>query len=157
MAREGKLRRHCVSVEVSEQSPHCVLLDNVDHGLVFTKHPSFMATLTRVAMGTISDVLTGEVKVRGISFLKGPCRTGIQCFQTLLRGRVLGLWELGLGPGALLRIHMSDNCFFLETTLAIDWGFQSNLLQQLLVSSPKENCIGARSPQEEIFLQSLLN
>lgn len=77
-------------------------------------------------MGAISDiVLTSEVKAETSPSSGHRAEPGFRTFIPALSGRVTGLWDLGLGPGALLKNHVSNNCLSLETTLAIDWGLQS--------------------------------
>lgn len=95
--------------EVTMLSPHGVLLNNVIKASCL-QNTLFLLGCGHTGEGTVSDiVLTREAKTRDISLLQGPCETGIQAFQTQLSGCVEGLWELGLGPGALLWIHVRNN------------------------------------------------
>lgn len=88
--------------EVAVLSPHGVLLNNVIKASCL-QNTLFLLGCGHTDEGTVSDiVLTREGKARDTSLLQGPRRTGIQAFQTQLSWCVAGLWELGLGPEALL-------------------------------------------------------
>lgn len=87
--------------EVTVLSPHGVLLNNVIKASCL-QNTLFLLGCGHTDEGTVSDiVLTREAKARDISLLQGPCRTGIQAFQTQLSGCVEGLCEAGTGTRSL--------------------------------------------------------